>query len=61
MSKIHVALIGPIRPNMDYILYLIKKLKIDIPQVITHISYWKTNINDKWKNNIGIVGQLKLT
>jgi hypothetical protein len=47
MGKIHVALVGPIRPNMDYILYLIKKLKNDIPQIITHISYWKTNVNDK--------------
>ena len=47
MRKIHVVLIGQIRPNIEYNVSLIKKIKNDIPQIITHISYWKTNMDDK--------------
>ena len=47
MKKIHILLIGPIRPNMNYILDLLKRLKNDIPNIITHISFWKTNESDK--------------
>lgn len=47
MTKIHVVLVGPIRPNIEYILHLINNIKKDIPNIITHISYWKTNEIDK--------------
>ena len=33
-GKIHVILVGPIRPNIEYILHLINKIKKDIPNII---------------------------
>tara|TARA_B100000902_G_scaffold39750_1_gene47299 strand:- start:228 stop:968 length:741 start_codon:yes stop_codon:yes gene_type:complete len=47
MNKIHLVLVGPLRPNIDYVLHLVNEFKKDIPNIITHISYWKTTSDDK--------------
>tara|TARA_B100000530_G_scaffold177641_1_gene112376 strand:- start:319 stop:1047 length:729 start_codon:yes stop_codon:yes gene_type:complete len=47
MVNTHVLLIGPIRPNINYIIYSINNIKSIIPNIKTHISYWKTNDDDK--------------
>ena len=47
MVNTHILLIGPIRPNINYIIYSINIIKSLIPNIITHISYWKTNDDDK--------------
>ena len=47
MVNTHILLIGPIRPNINYIIYSINNIKSIIPNIKTHISYWKTNDDDK--------------
>ena len=42
----HILMSGPLRPNIEYMVANITRLKSLLPEAKTHLVYWKTNEDD---------------